>query len=116
MTVEDRTIELGVVDGSAPSSSTTWDLGVLFNYYDGSAKKSALVWEQGDSRFKLGSVVSDGGGSGNNNPQITLTSYAALEIGDLWINNSCTGGSTQVIGCVGSELQLQNIVVDAGTF
>jgi hypothetical protein len=116
ITVEDRTIELGVVDGSAPSSSTTWDLGVLFNYYDSSAKKSALVWEQGNSRFKLGSVISDGGGTGNDNPQITFTSYAALEIGDLWINNSCTGGSTQVIGCVGSELQLQNITIDAGTF
>jgi hypothetical protein len=116
ITVEDRTIELGVVDGSAPSSSTTWDLGVLFNYYDGSAKKSALVWEQGNSRFKLGSVISDGGGTGNDNPQITFTTYAALEIGDLWINNSCTGGAAQVIGCVGSELQLQNITIDAGTF
>ena len=116
LTVEDRTIELGVVDGSAPSSATTWDLGVLFNYYDTSAKKSALIWEQGDARFKLGSVISDGGGTGNSNPQITFTSYAALEISDLWINNSCTGGAQQVIGCVGSELQLNNITIDAGTF
>jgi hypothetical protein len=117
ISVEDRTIELGVVDGSVPSSATTWDLGVLFNYYNTSAKKSALVWEQNDSRFKLGSVVSDGGDvSGNTNPQITITTYAALEISDLWINNSCTGSSTQVIGCVGSELHLQNIVIDAGSF
>lgn len=116
LTVEDRTIELGIVDGAAPSSATTWDLGVLFNYNDGTAKKSALVWEQGDARFKLGSVVTDGGGTGSSNPQLTLTTYAALEIADLWINNACTGGSTQVIGCIGSELQLQNIVVDAGTF
>ena len=116
LTVEDRTVELGMVDGAAPTSTTTWDLGVLFNYYNVSAKKSAIVWEQGDARFKLGSVVSDSGGSGNNNPQITLTTYAALEISDLWINNTCTGGSSQIIGCVGSELQLQNIVVDAGTF
>lgn len=116
LTVEDRTIELGIVDGAAPTSTTTWDLGVLFNYHDGSAKKSALVWEQGDARFKLGSVVSDGGGTGSASPQLTLTTYAALEIADLWINNTCTGGSQQVIGCIGSELNLQNIVVDAGTF
>lgn len=116
LTVEDRTIELGIVDGAAPSSATTWDLGVLFNYNDGTAKKSALVWEQGDARFKLGSVVTDGGGTGSSNPQLTLTTYAALEIADLWINNACTGGSAQVIGCVGSELHLQNIVIDAGQF
>ena len=115
-TVEDRTLELGIVDGSAPSSTTTWDLGVLFNYYDGSAKKSALVWEQADARFKLGSVVSDGGGTGNSNPQITFTTYAALEIGELWINGTCTGGSSQVIACSGSNLILQNITIDAGTF
>ena len=116
LTVEDRTIELGIVDGSAPSSTTTWDLGVLFNYYDGSAKKSALVWEQGDARFKLGSVVSDGGGTGTSNPQITFTTYAPIEVSELWVNNTCTGGSSQVIACSGSDLVLQNIVIDGGEF
>ena len=116
MTVEDRTIELGIVDGAVPSSITTWDLGVLFNYYDSSAKKSALIWEQGDARFKLGSVITDGGGTGVNNPQITFTSYAALEVGELWLNGACTGGSSQVIACSGSSLVLQNITVDGGAF
>ena len=116
LTVEDRTIELGVVDGSSPITSTTWDLGVLFNYYTDSAKKSAIVWEHSDSRFKLGSVISDSGGTGSNNPQITVSSFAALEISDLWINNTCTGGAQQVIGCIGSELELQNITVDAGYY
>ena len=116
MTVEDRTIELGIVDGAAPSTTTTWDLGVLFNYYDSSAKKSALIWEQGDARFKLGSVITDGGGTGVNNPQITFTTYAALEIGELWLNGACTGGSSQVIACSGSNLILQNITIDAGQF
>lgn len=114
MTVEDRTIELGIVDGSAPSSTTTWDLGVLFNYYDGSAKKSALVWEQGDARFKLGSVVTDGGGTGTGNPQITFSNYAALEIGSLWVND-CAGQS-QVINCSGTTRTLENITIDAGSF
>ena len=114
ITVEDRTIELGVVNGSAPTSTTTWDLGVLFNYYDGSAKKSALIWEQSDSRFKLGSVISDGGGTGNDNPQITFTTYAPLEIGSLWITDCA--GTSQVISCTGTTRNLENITIDAGTF
>ena len=117
ITVEDRTIELGVVDGSAPSSSTTWDLGVLFNYYDGSAKKSAVVWEQGDQRFKLASVLgADSNGTNNSTPQLTVTTFAPIEVAELWVNNSCTGGAQQVIGCSSGELKLQNITVDAGLF
>lgn len=114
LTVEDRTIELGIVNGSAPSSTTTWDLGLLFNYYQTSAKKSAVVWEQSVSRFVFGSEVSDGGGTDANSPQITFSSYAPIEVGSLWVND-CAGQS-QVISCTGSERFLENITVDAGTF
>jgi hypothetical protein len=114
LTVEDRTIELGVVDGNAPSATTTWDLGVLFNYYQTSAKKSAVVWEQGDARFKFASEVSDGGGTDNNSPQITFTSFAPIEISALWVTDCA--GTSQVISCTGNERFLQNITVDAGTF
>ena len=114
MTVEDRTIELGQVDGSTPSSATTWDLGVLFNYNSSGAKKSAVIWEHADGRFKFGSQVTDGGGTDNDSPQITVSNYAAIEIGSLWVND-CAGQS-QVINCVGTERFLQNITIDAGTF
>ena len=114
LTVEDRTIELGLVNGSAPSSATTWDLGVLFNYHATSAKKSAVVWEQGDARFKFASEVSDGGGTDNDSPQITFTAYAPIEIGALWVND-CAGQS-QVISCTGTTRNLENITIDGGTF
>jgi len=114
LSVEDRTIELGIVNGAAPSATTTWDLGVLFNYYQTSAKKSAVVWEQSVSRFVFGSEVSDGGGDDNDSPQITFTSFAPIEIGSLWVND-CAGQS-QVISCTGTERFLENITVDAGTF
>lgn len=114
LTVEDRTIELGLVNGVAPSSATTWDLGVLFNYHATSAKKSAVVWEQGDARFKFASEVSDGGGTDANSPQITFTAFAPIEIGALWVND-CAGQS-QVISCTGSTRYLENITIDAGTF
>jgi hypothetical protein len=114
MTVEDRTIELGLINGSAPSSATTWDLGVLFNYHATSAKKSAVVWEQGDARFKFASEVSDGGGTNNDSPQITFTAYAPIEVGALWVND-CAGQS-QVISCSGSTRKLENITIDGGSF
>jgi hypothetical protein len=114
LTVEDRTIQLGVVDGSAPSSATTWDLGVLFNYYTDSAKQSAVVWEHADARFKFGSVVTDGGGTDNNSPQLTVGTYAPIEIGALWVND-CAGQS-QVISCTGTERFLENITIDGGQF
>ena len=80
MLVEDRTIELGMVDGSAPSSTTTWDLGILFNYYATSAKKAAVAWEHSVGRFKFASVVTDGGGTGVNSPQLTFTTMAPIEL------------------------------------
>ena len=114
MTVEDRTIELGQVDGSSPSSATTWDLGVLFNYNSSGAKKSAVIWEHADGRFKFGSQVTDGGGTDNDSPQITVSNYAAIEIGGLWVND-CAGAS-QVINCTGSTRTLENITIDGGSF
>ena len=117
LTVEDRTIDLGIVNGAAPVSTTTWDLGILFNYFQTTAKKSALIWEQTDSRFKFASVLnSDTEGSDANTPQLTVTTFAPIEIAELWVNNTCTGGPQQVIGCIGAELSLQNINIDSGYY
>jgi hypothetical protein len=117
MTVEDRTIELGQVDGSAPSSATTWDLGVLFNYNSSGAKKSGVIWEHASGRFKFGSQVSDGGGTDNDSPQITITDntgYASIEIKSLWINDCA--GTHEVISCSGTTRSLNDITIDCGTF
>ena len=116
LTVEDRTIDLGIVNGSAPSGATTWDLGVLFNYYaSGAAKKSAVIWEHVDSRFKFASVLSaDTDGSTVNTPQLTVTTFAPIEISSLFVND-CAGAS-QVISCTGAERFLENITVDCGSF
>jgi hypothetical protein len=116
LTVEDRTIDLGIVDGAAPSGNTTWDLGILFNYYSSSAaKKSAVIWEHGDARFKFASVLaSDTDGSDVNTPQLTVTTFAPIEIASLFVND-CAGAS-QVISCTGTERFLENITVDAGAF
>jgi hypothetical protein len=114
MTVEDRTIELGQVDGATPSAPTTWDLGVLFNYNSSGAKKSGFIWEHADGRFKFGSQVTDGGGTNNDSPQITVSNYAGIEVNSIWIND-CAGQS-QLVSCAGGVRSLQNISIDGGTF
>ena len=115
LTVEDRTIDLGIVSGAAPSSDTTWDLGILFNYHATTAKKSAVIWEHGDSRFKFASVLAaDTVGIDSTTPQLTVTTFAPIEIASLFVND-CAGAS-QVISCTGTERFLENITVDAGAF
>lgn len=114
ITVEDRTIELGLVDGSTPGSPTTWDLGLLFNYNSSGAKKSAVIWEHADGRFKFGTDVTDGGGTDNNSPQITVNTFAPIEVSALWVTDCA--GTSQVISCTGTTRYLENITIDAGTF
>ena len=107
-TIEDHLLELGMVDGSAPSSDLNKDLGVLFNYYSGSAKKAAVYWDDSTSRMVLSDDVSESSGV------LTAASHAALEIGSLWVND-CAGQS-QIISCSGSTRSLSNITIDGGTF
>ena len=107
-TIEDQLLELGIVDGSAPSSDLNKDLGILFNYYTSSAKKAAVYWDDSASRIVLSDDVSESSGV------LTAASYAGLEIGSLWVND-CAGPS-QVINCSGSTRTLENITVDGGTF
>ena len=116
LTVEDRTIDLGIVNGAAPAGNTTWDLGILFNYFSSSAaKKSAVIWEHSDARFKFASVLAaDTDGNNTSTPQLTVTTFAPIEIASLFVND-CAGAS-QVISCTGNERFLENITVDAGSF
>ena len=104
LTVEDSLVELGLVDGSAPGSDLNIDLGLILNYYTGSAKKAAIYWDDSTSRITIGSDVSE------TSSVITATTYAPLEIGQLWVND-CAGQS-QVISCTGSERFLENITID----
>jgi len=115
LTVNDRTVTLGIQTGATPST-TTWDLGVMMNYGDaGVAKTAGVVWQYSTERF-IFSANSDNPVSGNNTttPVITVATYAPIEIGSLWVND-CAGQS-QVISCTGAERFLENITVDAGTF
>lgn len=109
-TVEDQLLELGMVDGSAPSSDLDKDIGLLLNYYSGSAKKAAMFWDDSISRIVFADEVTESSGV----LTVTANAYAAIEIEALWVND-CAGQS-QVISCSGSTRKLENITIDAGTF
>ena len=107
-TIEDQLLELGMVDGSAPSSDLNKDLGVIFNYYTDSAKKAAVYWDDSASRIVVSSVATESSGV------LTNATSGDLEIGSLYLNDCA--GNTQVISCSGSTRSLENISIDGGAF
>jgi hypothetical protein len=121
--VKDPVIDIGLinVDGDLvePTAPTATDLALVFHYYDSSAKQSSLYWDHDNAngeRFILASDLT-GHTVGTATTSVEASAYAALEVGTLWINNACSDGAQEVIGCNGnSELALMNIVVDAGEF
>ena len=107
-TIEDQLLELGMVDGSAPSSDLNKDIGVIFNYYTDAAKKAAVFWDDSASRIVVSAVATESSGV------LTNTTAGALEIGSLYLNDCA--GNTQVINCSGSTRTLENITIDGGSF
>ena len=119
LAIEDRTIELGRITSATQPTTTTWDLAVLFNYGDSGAKKAGLVWEASGAtkRFQFTTDVdpgTDGSDSQTNLPSFTVSNFAPIEIGQLWVTDCA--GTSQVISCTGTERFLENITVDAGVF
>jgi hypothetical protein len=107
-TIEDQLLELGMVDGSAPSSDLNKDIGVIFNYYTSSAKKAAVYWDDSTSRIVVSSDVSESSGV------LTSAAAGALEVGSLHIGG-CSGVQ-EVIKCSSGEVLIENATIDGGTF
>lgn len=115
LTIEDQLIELGRVDGNAPSSDLNKDIGTLLHYYDTAARLGGIYWDDSVSRIVLASRVSESSGV------LTVESgyYAPVEIGKLFVTDT-DGSGEEVIGyaTIGGVTgrHLQNINVDGGTF
>jgi hypothetical protein len=107
-TIEDQLLELGMVDGSAPSSDLDKDIGVIFNYFTSSAKKAAVYWDDSTSRIVVSSDVSESSGV------LTSNAAGALEVGSLHIGG-CSGVQ-EVIKCSSGEVLIENATIDGGTF
>jgi len=108
--VEDRLIELGLTDGAAPSSATTWDSGIAFNYYTDSAKKSAIVWLN-NQFVGIASAISEAADTGTADPQISITSYAPLVAAGLYVGGTSAGDEV-----INSSKEAVNLIFDGGTY
>jgi len=108
--VEDRVLELGLVDGAAPTATTTWDSGVAFNYFQTSAKKSGVVWLNNQFMAML-SELSESADTGNADPQITATAYAPVAAGGLYIGGVAAGNEV-----INSSQAAVNLTFDGGTY
>ena len=108
-TIEDQLLELGMVDGSAPSSDLNKDIGVIFNYYTSSAKKAAVYWDDSTSRVVVSQDVSESSGVLTNN------TGGALEVASLYVSG-CSGTIDEVIGCRWNTIVITNATIDGGSF
>ena len=108
-TIEDQLLELGMVDGSAPSSDLNKDIGILLNYYTSSAKKAAVYWDDSTSRVVVSQDVSESSGVLTNN------TGGALEVASLYVSG-CSGTIDEVIGCSGNTVVITNATIDGGSF
>jgi len=112
--VEDRLIELGLINNAEPSAATTWDSGIVFNYHDGTAaRKSGVIWFD---NFYVGiaSVISEanpGGGSGSADPTVTITTYAPIVADSLYL-----GGINAADLVINSDNEAVNLIFDGGTY
>jgi len=111
--VEDRLIELGLINNAEPTSATTWDSGIVFNYHNGSAQKAGVIWFD-NLYVGIASVISEtnpGGGSGSQDPTVTITTYAPIVADSLYL-----GGINSADLVINSDNEAVNLIFDGGSY
>jgi hypothetical protein len=119
LSLESRTLDIGLLSNQTGIvTNTTWDLGVVFNYNeDNTKKRTALIWEYTTKRFQFSNTfIETSQPSTYDSPQLTVTQFSPIEISSLWINNPCSSGPVEVVGCISDKLSLQNIIIDEGEY
>ena len=109
--IEDRILELGLVDGAAPSSATTWDLGVAFNYNSSGAKKAGVAWLNNGFMAMLSELSETADNTASADPQITATAYAKIAGDSLYLGGIAS--SNEIINSSGAAV---NLVFDGGQY
>ena len=107
--VDDAVMELGTVNGAAPSSSTTNDLGFRFHYHNGTAAKTSSAFWDGNTGFVFVADATEASG-----PQLT-GALANVQVGGLWMGDFGTP-TNQVLQNNSGTFELVNTLVDGGTF
>ena len=109
--IEDRILELGLVNGAAPSSATTWDLAVSFNYNSSGAKKAGVAWLNNGFMAMLSELSETADNTASADPQITATAYAKIAGHSLYLGGIAS--SNEIIDNNGEAV---NLVFDGGSY
>ena len=107
--VDDAVMELGTVNGAAPASATTNDLGFRFHYHNGTAAKTSAAFWDGNTGFIFVADASESTG-----PQLS-GGLADVQVGGLWMGDFGTP-TNQVLQNNSGTFELVNTLVDGGTF
>ena len=107
--VDDAVLELGTVNGAAPASATTNDLGFRFHYHNGTAAKTSAAFWDGNTGFIFVADASESTG-----PQLA-GGLADIQVGGLWMGDFGTPAN-QVLQNNSGTFELVNTLVDGGSF
>ena len=116
--ITDRLVDIGI--STDPPSDSTWDVGVLFNYYKSNQnRRSGIFWNDSEGRIGIASHIPDvinEFGILDSDPQVDTSTvvWAPIEVGSLWVTDCA--GTSQVISCSNGERLLENISIDCGYF
>jgi hypothetical protein len=113
LSTSDNFIELGKINNAIPTSDTTYELGLAFNYFASSAKQSALIWQDNTgfvfaSEATIPNTVQDSG-----NPQAVASVAAPIAANSVYIGTNFSSPTNQVID---SSKNLINVAIDCGSF
>ena len=114
--VEDRLLELGLINNAAPASLTTWDSGIVFNYNNGAALKAGVIWFENSGDYYIGfattlNETNPGGGSDVQDPQVNITGYAPIVADSLYL-----GGINAADLVINSDNEAVNLIFDGGSY
>lgn len=113
MSTADNFIELGKINNAAPSSSTTYELGLAFNYFGTSAKQSAVIWADNTGFVFASDATIPNSVQDSNNPQATVNTSAPIAVNSVYIASNFSTTNNQVID---SNKNLLNVNIDCGSF
>jgi hypothetical protein len=122
LSVQDALIELGLINGTAPSSNTGLDLGLKLNYYTTSPRVASIFYQNASGRFVLANNVTESAGNLTvATPTGSTTDYGTLTLGSVFVNDqACTtlGTAERVIGYTTlngvAGRYLDNVILDGG--
>jgi|688.fasta_scaffold661301_1 hypothetical protein len=112
LVTQDNFIELGRVNNSVPTSSTTYELGLVFNYFDNQARQSAIFWKDNTGFAFASDAVVPNSTQDSNNPQVTTNTPSPVIVGSVSVGSEFT--SENVV--IDSNKNIINTNIDCGTF